>query len=327
MEDSRIARKHFSKIGGAYFAGSVLTFLVQLIVRRIAVLIAPEQMSDINVALFVSSAANYLIAMPLLVCMVRRIPTVHLPQHKMGVGKWLVAFLMSYVLMYLANLVGLFLTGAFGVIKGSPVANPLEQVVSGLSPVTALIVMVILAPIVEEYIFRKVLIDRMAAYGEGVAIVLSGLMFGLFHGNLNQFAYAFGLGVFFGFIYVKTGRLRYTVLLHATINFMGSIPGILMLESDFFNQVEHVAGNSEEMLSLLTNYGVQILFFFGYSIFVLLLVIAGIICWALHVKKIKCNSGEFEIPKGQRFRTTILNLGMLCYLAFWLWQIVVQILE
>ena len=29
MEDSRIARKHFSKIGGAYFAGSVLTFLVQ----------------------------------------------------------------------------------------------------------------------------------------------------------------------------------------------------------------------------------------------------------------------------------------------------------
>ena len=47
--------------------------------------------------------------------------------------------------------------------------------------------MVICAPILEEYIFRKLIVDRTVKYGQGVAIVLSGLMFGLFHGNLNQF--------------------------------------------------------------------------------------------------------------------------------------------
>ena len=51
--------------------------------------------------------------------------------------------------------------------------------------------MVICAPILEEYIFRKLIVDRTVKYGQGVAVVLSGLMFGLFHGNLNQFAYAF----------------------------------------------------------------------------------------------------------------------------------------
>ena len=45
-------------------------------------------------------------------------------------------------------------------------------------------------------------------------MLFSGLMFGLFHGNLNQFVYAFVLGLCFGFIYVKTGNIRYTIGLH-----------------------------------------------------------------------------------------------------------------
>ena len=68
-----------------------------------------------------------------------------------------------------------------------------------------LFIMVLCAPVAEELIFRKLLIDRLTQYGEGVAVLFSGLMFGLFHGNLNQFVYAFVLGLCFGFIYVKTG--------------------------------------------------------------------------------------------------------------------------
>lgn len=305
MDEMRLAKKHFSKIGGIYFVGSILTFLVQFAVMQIAAVLIPEKISDMNVALVISSVAINFIAMPLIVCMVWRVPAVKLPQHKLGAGKWFVAFLMSYVLMYLTNLLGLFLTGILGFVKGSPVINPLEQVVSDLSPVTAFVVMVMVAPVVEEVVFRKVLIDRIAVYGEGIAILISGLMFGMFHGNLNQFAYAFGLGVFFGFIYVKTGRLRYTILLHAAINFMGSIPGIIMLE-----------WMETDMRP-----------FFFYSAFILMLVIAGIICWALHIKKIRLEAGQKEIPKGQRFRITICNLGMILYLLFWLWQMVRQILE
>ena len=53
--------------------------------------------------------------------------------------------------------------------------------------------------------------------------MVSGLMFGLFHGNLNQFVYAFVLGLFLAFLYVKTGNLKITIALHMMINFVGGI--------------------------------------------------------------------------------------------------------
>ena len=49
---------------------------------------------------------------------------------------------------------------------------------------------VVLAPVMEELIFRKVLIDRTIVYGDKAAVVLSGLLFGVFHGNFHQFFYA-----------------------------------------------------------------------------------------------------------------------------------------
>ena len=42
--------------------------------------------------------------------------------------------------------------------------------------------------------FRKLLIDRIVPFGQRVAVVVSGLAFGLFHGNFYQFFYAFSLG-------------------------------------------------------------------------------------------------------------------------------------
>ena len=93
--------------------------------------------------------------------------------------------------MYLSNLAGQFFTNIIGIIKGSPVDDAIADLVSELNPLTAFFVMVLLAPALEEWIFRKLLVDRTIRYGEGTAIFLSGLMFGLFHGNLNQFVYTF----------------------------------------------------------------------------------------------------------------------------------------
>ena len=70
------------------------------------------------------------------------------------------------------------------------------------------IIAVLIAPTAEELLFRKLLTERIVKYGELAAVLASGLFFGLFHGNLNQFSYAFLLGLFLGFIYVKTGKLR-----------------------------------------------------------------------------------------------------------------------
>lgn len=197
-----------------------------------------------NISLIISSLSMYLIAMPLLVIIVRTIPGMVIHKKKMTAGQWIIAFFMCYALMYVTNVIGTFTTAIFGTLKGDLVDNPIQDILTGLSPLTAFFLMVICAPIVEEYVFRKLIIDRTVQYGQATAILLSGLMFALFHGNFNQFVYAFTLGVFWGFIYVKTGRLIYTVALHMTVNFLGSIPGLLLMKSTFFNQLSLLAENN-----------------------------------------------------------------------------------
>ena len=166
--------------------------------------------------------------------------------------------------------------------------------------------MVLCAPVFEEFIFRKLLIDRAAVYGEGVAVVLSGVMFGLFHGNLNQFAYAFLLGIFFGFIYVKTGKIRYTVILHMVINFMGSVVSTWVMNAmnaeKTIEALQLFQSNPDEGMAALQSVlpglllvGIYVLLIFG-------VVIAGIVLLIVKRRKFRLMPGEVVIPKENGFR-------------------------
>ena len=215
-----------------------------------------------NISLIISSLSMYLIAMPLLVIIVRTIPGMVIHKKKNdGRAMDYRLFFMCYALMYVTNVIGTFYDSYLrNTKKGDLVDNPIQDILTGLSPLTAFFLMVICAPIVEEYVFRKLIIDRTVQYGQATAILLSGLMFALFHGNFNQFVYAFTLGVFWGFIYVKTGRLIYTVALHMTVNFLGSIPGLLLMKSTFFNQLSLLAENNPSaIVGLVMQHPVQFL--------------------------------------------------------------------
>jgi len=86
---------------------------------------------------------------------------------------------------------------------------------------------VIGAPVFEELACRKLLLDRLRGFGEAPAAFVTALLFGLFHGNSGQFFLAFNVGLIFAIVYLKTGRVIYTMALHACINLLGSLDGIL----------------------------------------------------------------------------------------------------
>ncbi|MCQ2427499.1 MAG: CPBP family intramembrane metalloprotease [Clostridia bacterium] len=88
---------------------------------------------------------------------------------------------------------------------------------------------VIGAPFFEELAMRKLLLDRLRSFGEAPAALVTALLFGLLHGNSGQFFLAFNVGLIFAVVYLKTGRVIYTMALHALINFFGSIDSILYL--------------------------------------------------------------------------------------------------
>jgi membrane protease YdiL (CAAX protease family) len=243
----------------------------------------------------------------------------------MSFGAFVKAVLMSYSLLIITNLVGTLITTAIGNLKGSPIINPVEEITLNMNIPFLLLFTVIGAPIFEELFFRKFLVDRIVQYGELLSVIISGFMFGLLHGNLSQFPYAFTLGAFLAFIYIRTGKIRYTIILHAIINFMGSIVGGLILKNidlDFFDSILGSVA-PEEMLMTLT---IQDLFGFLvliiYEMTIMILVVIGIIFWILEFKKFFFKTGEYDIEKGSRFKTSVCNRGMMVYIIFWLIMIV-----
>lgn len=315
-------KKHFSLLGLMYFLGALIIIGVQVAVSMLVLAFAPSLLDNPNLSLLVSMLPTYTIAFPLTSLLIHQVPGVQMKKHNMKPTQLLGAFAISYALMYLSNLAGQFFTNIIGIIKGSPVDDAIADLVSELNPLTVFFVMVLLAPALEEWIFRKLLVDRTIRYGEGTAIFLSGLMFGLFHGNLNQFVYTFLIGAFWAFIYVKTGRLRYTIYLHMALNFMGSVGSLF-----FLGAISTLEGGSSAMngFHFLLGMLIPLAIVIPYLIVVFGLVISGIVLLVTNWKRFRLIPAELFIPKEKRFSVIFLNAGMILYVLFWIIQIVLQL--
>ena len=315
-------KKHFSLLGLMYFLGTLIIIGVQVAVSMLVLAFAPSLLDNPNLSLLVSMLPTYTIAFPLTSLLIHQIPGAQMKKHNMKPAQLLGAFAISYALMYLSNLAGQFFTNIIGIIKGSPVDDAIADLVSELNPLTAFFVMVLLAPALEEWIFRKLLVDRTIRYGEGTAIFLSGLMFGLFHGNLNQFVYTFLIGAFWAFIYVKTGRLRYTIYLHMALNFMGSVGSLF-----FLGAISTLEGGSSAMngFHFLLGMLIPLAIVIPYLIVVFGLVISGIVLLVTNWKRFRLIPAELFIPKEKRFSVIFLNAGMILYVLFQIIQIVLQL--
>lgn len=321
----RQSKKHFSQLGLMYFSGTLLIFAVQNVAAILLQAVKPELMQNNNTALLYVMIPMYVISMPLMALLISKVPAAHIEKQKMTPGQWIIAFIMCYAILYISNIVGQIITTVIGIFKGSAVSNTILEVTTGISPWVSIFIMVLIAPAFEELLFRKLLIDRTVRYGEGVSVLLSGLMFGLFHGNLNQFAYAFTLGLFLGFIYVKTGNIKYTIFLHMLINFMGSVLGLWVLKFSGYDKLLAFGNDPVAMSAYVMEHLPQLLLLFGYFALLMGLTIAGIVLLAVKRKHFSCRAGELIIPKGKRFSVIILNLGMILFSLFWIVQIIRQL--
>lgn len=329
METKDIA-KHFSKLGFILFIGTLLIYGVQYGAMAIAEKI-PAIADNPSLSFAAAMLPMYAIAFPLVFLMLKKVPAqTYAESKKMKPMHVFIAFLMTYALTYICNIIGTVITTFIGIFKQSAVNNVLLDVTTSLHPLATFVIIAICAPIMEELLFRKYLVDRTIKYGEGVAIVFSGLVFGLFHGNLSQFSYAATLGMFFAFIYIKTKNIVYTIILHMLQNFMGSVVGLFVIEkSGFLKLAEQLEGLTDdaEIMALMMDNLLGIGIFFIYFAFIMCIVIAGIVFWVLAIKKLKISAGEVQIEKGKRFNTVFLNIGMILYSVFWIVQIVLQLLQ
>ncbi|MDR1674397.1 MAG: CPBP family intramembrane metalloprotease [Oscillospiraceae bacterium] len=76
----------------------------------------------------------------------------------------------------------------------------------------------IIAPITEELLFRGLFLKTVSAASQRVGIVISALLFALFHGNLGQAIPAFFIGLFLAEITVKHNSVIPAMLVHFAVN-------------------------------------------------------------------------------------------------------------
>lgn len=91
-----------------------------------------------------------------------------------------------------------------------------------------IIAVAVAAPVVEEVIFRGLIMNRLARVMPGwLAVVLSAAVFGACHGHPIWFAYAFMLGAVFGFIDLRADSIWPSILGHVAFNAIGQIFSLL----------------------------------------------------------------------------------------------------
>ena len=145
----------------------------------------------------------------------------HYPGSEYTAVQALSKFPAAYSLSIFTNLATLgIITLICKLLGTSSPQNIVSQTIEQSSGVyiTGLITTAVIPAFFEEILFRGALLGALRPYGDNAAIILSAFFFGLAHGNVFQFAYAMVLGLFFGYIYVRTNSLKITMIYHFLVN-------------------------------------------------------------------------------------------------------------
>lgn len=172
-----------------------------------------------------------------------------------------------------------------------PVADFSVEEMSPLLFVSMATRMLITAPLFEELIYRGLIIALIKPFNSKLAVFTSAFIFGLMHGNIEQFITAFAGGLLMAYLTVKFNSILPSLIVHALNNLLAMLATVLPADSYFYR-----------MINTLT----------------LALVILGLGIIYLYI-----TSKKVQFPKNQRnllsgrtcVLTLYLNIFMLAYLA------------
>ena len=113
---------------------------------------------------------------------------------------------------------GLALNLFFGLFGLYPAELPLVLPGNPVAGVLFAINIALLPALVEELIFRGIVLGSLRPWGDGFAVAVSAVLFALMHRNTAQFPNALGMGLALGYFVVKTGSLWTGVVIHLLNN-------------------------------------------------------------------------------------------------------------
>lgn len=132
------------------------------------------------------------------------------------------------------------------ILKMNEYTDSMDLITKGIGVFWIILYVGIIGPMTEEIIFRGFLFLRIRDHMSLVrSAVLSGLIFGIYHGNLAQFVYAAILGIIFALFVEWTGSIWSSIFLHIGANM------ISILLSEYGDVVLSVVPALEILLFLI----------------------------------------------------------------------------
>lgn len=295
-------RQNLARIGYAMLAFLLLSGAVQAAMLAAVEWLAPAFYETEAFEWLLAILPSYGVGLPFFFLFLAGMPKKVPQKQRLSKEEGLMYLSIAFLLMLVGNFLSVTLMGMLESLRGTEIPNALEGYLEEYSPLMSFVTMVILAPIFEELMFRKLVMDRLLPYSETLAVVTGGLFFGLVHGNFYQFFYATFLGMLFGLVYLKTGRLRYSILLHAIINFTGSTVATFMAE----------ATAEDAMLESSINPWVTVSGV--YSTAMMLLALCGLIFLIRKRKSFRLSkTGEQYLTLGTQFKLAWGNGGTIVF--------------
>lgn len=147
---------------------------------------------------------------------------------------------------------------------------------------------VIIGPIIEEILYRGVVLTLLMPYGKGLAIFVSALLFGLMHGNIPQAIAAVAGAVMYGLIAVKFNSIIPTILIHIANNLIASYPD--------YTTVYNLPG-------------------WIYYVVMIILAVIGMFVIFTRITELRItNEPQTLLTKGQKYRVVFTNIFMIIYI-------------
>jgi len=153
--------------------------------------------------------------------------------------------------------------------------------------------------LIEEFIFRGVILQPLRKYGDIFAITSSAVLFSLFHCTMLQLVFAFLLGFFLAYITIKTESIWPAIILHFVNNAMSGIIDIFTANMSEQNKIE-----------------INLCYFLFLGMFCVIGII--IICFSRKSNKFRLPQKQFFDSMNYRLNAVFLNAGSLILAIIWL---------
>ena len=134
--------------------------------------------------------------------------------HKLKIGDMFLCILFGILIQPLLTFLN-----ALSLVFTTNSVNTVMFEISEQLPFFAGVTLLAFVPcVLEETVYRGIFYNEYRKVDPWKAVLLSGVLFGLMHGNLNQFVYATVMGILFALLIEATGSILSTMLIHFCIN-------------------------------------------------------------------------------------------------------------